>query len=201
MKITTRNRSETAPGSEDAGLTGMEIRDLKRPSEFGELTHITTRYRPDVGDAVCLLVRQGITLKDAAHRLPIRDVTTIYRWRRDHPDFREKLEAARKDAADNFIDKIQEIADTKDIPKEDVPGARLRVDSYKWLAEKANPQKYSPKSEIAADEDNPLQIVIDTGIKRDEPLEADYTNIDDGKTAIDTEREYSQDSDDGHSSE
>lgn len=69
------------------------------------------------------------------------------------------------------------------------------------VGRKANPQKYSPKSVIAADEDNPLQIVIDTGIKRDEPVEADYTNIDgSGKTITYTEEQHSQDSDDGRSS-
>jgi hypothetical protein len=200
MRITNRNRSETSPGSEDAGLTGLQVKELKTKAEFGDLTQITTRYRPDVGDAVCLLVRLGSTLKEAAKRLPIKDVTTIYSWRSTHPDFKEKLDAARKDAADNFIDKIQEIADTKDIPKEDVPGARLRVDSYKWLAEKANPQKYSPKSVIAADEDNPLQIIIDTGITRDEPLEADYTKIDDGKIVTNEEKRDLPNSDDGSAS-
>ena len=186
MKLTKRNQDAI---------------QAKTPAEYGDLTQITSRYRPDIGDAVCLLVRQGITLKEIAQRLPIKDVTTIYSWRSTPLDFREKLEQARKDAADNFIDKIQEIADANNLPKDEVPGARLRVDSYKWLAEKANPQKYSPKSVIAADEDNPLQIVIDTGIKRDEPVEADYTNIDgSGKTITYTEEQHSQDSDDGRSS-
>ena len=180
MKLTKRNQDVVKP-----------------KEEFGDIQNITGRFRQDIADAVCLLVQQGLTFKDVAERLPIRDTTVIFRWRRQYPDFREKLDHARKDAADNFIDKIQTIADAKEIPKEEVPGARLKVDSYKWLAEKANPQKYSPKSVIAADEDNPLQIVIDTGIKRDEPVEADYTSIND-KTIIDTEGRSVPDINDGN---
>ena len=75
-----------------------------------------------------------------------------------------------------------------------MPGRRLSVESYKWLAEKANPQKYSPKSVIAADEDNPLQILIDTGIGRDDPIKAEYTNLDD---KIDTDEKRQPDLEDG----
>tara|TARA_R110002072_G_scaffold104670_1_gene229263 strand:+ start:215 stop:814 length:600 start_codon:yes stop_codon:yes gene_type:complete len=144
----------------DMQLMNIQIQDLP------ELTGLLTRYDPDIGKAVCLLVREGFTLKEVVQRLPIKSVTNIYSWRSNHEDFREAFEAAKKDAADTFADRILEVASCDSISKEDVPGERLKVESYKWLAEKANPQKYSPKSVISADEDHPLQILIDTGISR-----------------------------------
>jgi hypothetical protein len=111
-------------------------------------------------------VSEGFTLKEVVQRLPIKSVTNIYSWRSNHGDFREAFEAAKKDAADTFADRILEVASCDSINKEDVPGERLKVESYKWLAEKANPQRYSPKSVISADEEHPLQILIDTGISR-----------------------------------
>lgn len=144
----------------DMQLMNIQIQDLP------ELTGLLTRYDPDIGKAVCLLVREGFTLKEVVQRLPIKSVTNIYSWRSNHGDFREAFEAAKKDAADTFADRILEVASCDSISKEDVPGERLKVESYKWLAEKANPQKYSPKSVISADEDHPLQILIDTGISR-----------------------------------
>lgn len=153
----------------DMQLMNIQIQDLP------ELTGLLTRYDPDIGKAVCLLVREGFTLKEVVQRLPIKSVTNIYSWRSNHVDFREAFEAAKKDAADTFADRILEVASCDSISKEDVPGERLKVESYKWLAEKANPQKYSPKSVISADEDHPLQILIDTGISRLESKETEET--------------------------
>ena len=167
----------------DMRLMNIKIQDLP------DLTGILTRYDPKVGKAVCLLVSEGFTLKEVVQRLPIKSVTNIYSWRSNHGDFREAFEAAKKDAADTFADRILEVASCDSISKEDVPGERLKVESYKWLAEKANPQKYSPKSVISADEDHPLQILIDTGISRLESENTDTTEVDsnDGQVVADKE--------------
>ena len=181
--VTTEN------GSNDIALLRKEFIEP-------DLTGITSRFNKQLGESICLQIREGFTLKQIVDRLPIRSVTTIYAWRATNQAFREAYELAKKDAADTYADKILEIAEEKDIPKEEVPGRRLSVESYKWLAEKANPQKYSPKSVIAADEDNPLQILIDTGIGRDDPdpIKAEYTNLDD---KIDTDEKRQSDLEDG----
>jgi len=188
---------------------GFAVTTEEEPSDMGllpkeciepDLTDITSRYRPEVGSSVCLLLREGFTLKQIVDRLPIRSLTTIYAWRSSHASFREAYDLAKKDAADTYADNILEIAKEEVIPKEDVPGQRLKVESYKWLAEKANPQKYSPKSVITADEDNPLQILIDTGIGRGGPIKAEYTNLDDKIDSDAKERSLVKDGDDGGAS-
>tara|TARA_Y100001973_G_C5144398_1_gene304645 strand:+ start:94 stop:654 length:561 start_codon:yes stop_codon:yes gene_type:complete len=184
--------------------TDEESKDMELlPEDFVgmDVAGLTSKYRPEMGQAVCVLIREGLTLKQIVDRLPIKSVTTIYHWRRSQSDFKEAFALAKQDAADTYADKVLEVAQLEGIPKEDVPGERLKVESYKWLAEKANPQRYSPKSVIAADEDNPLQILIDTGIGRDQPIKAEYTGIDDTIAIDEKGKPDNKDGDDGVGSE
>lgn len=58
--------------------------------------------------------------------------------------FREDLEEAKKSRADVFYEKIVDTVDTV-YEKDEVPGAKLRVDTLKYLAAIDNPDKYSEK--------------------------------------------------------
>ena len=93
----------------------------------------------------------------------------MYRWMREYPEFKEKIELARKQAADYHHDTVLQTA--KDAMTEEdvrtVPQYKLLVDSHIWAAERCNPDKYGNRQKIVGDEDNPIVFMIDTGIRKE----------------------------------
>lgn len=59
-------------------------------------------------------------------------------------EFKEQLAEAKKDRADLFYEKIVDSVDDV-LEKEEVPAAKLRIDTLKYLASIDNPDKYSEK--------------------------------------------------------
>ena len=136
-------------------------------------------YSVELGDAICHLVREGLTYKDIIKKIGIKHIQTIYYWKTRHPDFAKNLGAARRDRADVYYDRVMEIAEQDHIEKEDVSGLKLKSELYKWGAEKANPE-YGSKV-VAGGPSGPMQIIIDTGIRRDgdevEHVEAEVSDV------------------------
>jgi transposase-like protein len=151
----------------------LQVRDI----ETGELTGESGKwirpiavkeYSVPLGDHVCELVRQGNTYNSITDKMGLGSTQTIYRWRNKHPDFEEHLKAARRDRADYYHDQVMEVAQRDIIERDEVSALKLRTDLYKWGAEKANPQEYGAQTKITGDVESPLQIIVDTGIKREE---------------------------------
>jgi len=128
-------------------------------------------YSVELGDAICHHVREGMLYKSIIHKLGIKHIQTIYFWKSRYPDFAKNLKEARRDRADVYYDKVMEIADQDFIEKEEVSGLKLKTELYKWGAEKANPE-YGSKV-TASGPSGPMQIIIDTGIRRDEDISED----------------------------
>ena len=126
------------------------------------------RFSQEMGTIICELIREGYSYREASRRCGI-PTSSIYSWKKTHEKFAEELYLARKDGADTFAHRVQEIADMESIGKDEVPGLRLQSDLYKWLAEKANPGQYGAQTKITGDESSPLKIIVDTGIRREEP--------------------------------
>jgi hypothetical protein len=61
-----------------------------------------------------------------------------------HPEFDEAVLEAKKQRADVFYEKIVDSVDTV-LEKDEVPAAKLRIDTLKYLASVDNPDKYSEK--------------------------------------------------------
>ena len=151
----------------------LQVRDI----ETGELTGESGKwvrpvavkeYSVALGEHVCDLVRRGDTYNVITTKMNLGSAQTIYRWRNKHPDFDEQLKAARRDRADYYHDQVMEVAQRANIDKDEVSALKLKTDLYKWGAEKANPQEYGAQTKITGDTNAPLQIVVDTGIKREE---------------------------------
>lgn len=98
--------------------------------------------------------------------------TTLARWRREIPEFRQILEDATRDRAEHFHDHVFEELETMHESSSDdrAAVARTAIDSMKWLAQVNNNDRYGNKTKISGDPAAPLQIILDTGIRRDEPL-------------------------------
>jgi hypothetical protein len=122
----------------------------------------TGRFTPEVGDRFCQKVatsKQSLRTICAMDGMP--SVTTILRWLRERPDFREEYRIAKQEQAELMVEEILEIADDgsndtrtdekgREIVCTDVlQRSKLRVDARKWLASKLLPKKYGDKVEAA----------------------------------------------------
>lgn len=86
------------------------------------------------------------------------EARTIYRWLRQHEEFRQQYAHAKQESAEAFAEDILDIADdgsndwmeVRDkkgnisivLDKEHVMRSRVRIDTRKWLMEKLKPKKY-----------------------------------------------------------
>ncbi len=125
------------------------------------------KYNLDDAAKVCALLRSGFPIASLGEEQGLPDIETIYYWKRHHPDFDVAIKEARQYAAEAFANKAINIANNLDgASKDEVQVAKLQIDTYKWVAEKMNPDLYGNKTKIAGDNEQPLTIIVDTGIKR-----------------------------------
>jgi len=127
-------------------------------------------YSVEMGEAICNLIREGRTVHEIATLKGMPPLHLIYRWRNAHPDFSQKLKAAKHDRADYFHDKAVEVLEKSDgFTKDEAPMTKLRFDGYLKLAEKNNPEEYTDKNKQVAGSSTTV-IMIDTGIRRHETI-------------------------------
>ena len=85
--------------------------------------------------------------------------------RKVHPEFGELVDEARKDRAELFFEKIEEVAEQTEADEEEVALGRMRIEAYKHLSEVADPQKYGKRTQITGKIGVGV-INIETGIRR-----------------------------------
>ncbi len=126
-------------------------------------------------DVLCQRVANGENLVKILKEPGMPTYSQVKRWARQNPEFDLSMETAHKDAADYLADRAMEVAEKA---YEDNVGASQMVkvahltDVIKWRAQINNPKKYSPNMKITGDVNIPVQIVINTGIRR--PGDAGY---------------------------
>jgi hypothetical protein len=97
---------------------------MGRPSEYSEERAI----------AICERHAEGESLRDICESEGMPGRATLYRWLAEHADFALLLQRAREELADKLGKEILEIADNT-FDAKDVPVAKLKIDSRKWLAQ------------------------------------------------------------------
>jgi len=124
-------------------------------------------YTTELSDAICHLIREGLTLEKICKFRNMPPLHSIYAWKKAHPDFAKNMKAARKDRASYHHDKAIDILEDNDkIEKEDVPGLKFQFDSYMKLAERGSPDEYAAQPKQLAVQ-TPATIIINTGINRE----------------------------------
>lgn len=94
----------------------------------------------------------------------------VCRWRREDEDFDKALKQARVDRAEVFADKAVETAESlEDANRDEVSVGKLKVDTYKWAAEKHDPEKFGNKTKVVGDANAPLSLNIITGVPQPAP--------------------------------
>jgi hypothetical protein len=68
-------------------------------------------------------------------------------------EFAEQLQKARAIRAERWVGKVTGLIETESgspiiYDKDDVPGAKLAIDTYKWLAKVDNPQRFGDKLDV-----------------------------------------------------
>lgn len=125
------------------------------------------QFQSMLADLICQEVSNGKSLKATSEEMQI-PYATVCAWRRQVPEFNDALNQAYQDRADFLADRaLQEAEDAVATPG-GAAKAKLIVDTIWKSAEVANAKKYSPKQKIEGSITVPVQITIETGIRRND---------------------------------
>jgi hypothetical protein len=117
---------------------------------------------------ICQMVTEGKTIREISLTEGFPPKNVIDHWARKYPEFREDLRLARIARAEYYHDEIIEIAHkTK---KSTINEDRLKSEIFKWGAAVGDPDTYGNRTKISGDPNAPLQLLVDTGVRRAEDL-------------------------------
>lgn len=132
-------------------------------------------YTQDLADRICDQLADGDSLRTVCKEKWAPSKQTVFKWMRTNAEFLSQYARAKQEAADAFIEEMQDIADDGSNDwmlsnKPNNPGwvengeamqrSRLRVDTRKWIASKLKPKKYGDKLELASDPTSPFVVQV-----------------------------------------
>lgn len=129
-----------------------------------------SKYSWALVEELCKEIALGKSLKTVTAPEGMPSISMVYRWLREHDEFRELYESSKEDAADLLAEEILEIADDE---SGDTQRARLRVDARKWVAAKLKPKRFGDfqRNEITGKDGGPVQFQSMTDEELDKRLE------------------------------
>lgn len=161
-------RSETGELEVIDMITGEVVKNSVVPLDVNA-------YRFDYAKAVliCQEIRKGRTLKSIGEDPDFPPLEVITHWQRNDRYFAQELIIARKDRAEHHFDKVAELADeaaqaaSRMSNRDEISAGKLAIDSYKWLAEKGDSERFGKSITHQGSEEKPILMrVINTGINR-----------------------------------
>jgi hypothetical protein len=123
-------------------------------------------YTVPVATLICDYLRSGMPFSKIAELPHMPPYNIMAAWRKRYPDFAEAIKAAKKDRAEIYHDKALLTAEAIET-EEDAKVAKLKIDTYKWAAEKNSPDEYGkapPKEGNSG-----VTFVINTGVPNTPP--------------------------------
>lgn len=127
-----------------------------------------TDYTPELGDLICDMLAEGMSLRKVCSNNNMPDKSTVFRWLRSDPEFRDQYARAKEEAADALVEEMLDIADDASqdfqivkskkgneypvMNAEFAARSRLRVDTRKWIASKLKPKRYGDKLDITGEQ-------------------------------------------------
>ncbi len=120
------------------------------------------------------MIAEGNDEQEVCDSFSIRRGTLI-QWIIKYPEFEEAMKNAKRMRADSYrtmVHKSVKDQIVNPLSKDEVPGDKLIFDKLKWLASVDDPDKYGTKIKHDGNLSAPVQIVVDTGIKVLESLDA-----------------------------
>lgn len=101
-------------------------------------------YTEEKANEICRLIENGITLLSISQLEGMPDISTIYDWQDNNPEFAQAYARARQRQADTLASMVM----TEAFSAHDAQIGRLRIDALKWTASKLAPKKYGDKIEV-----------------------------------------------------
>lgn len=138
----------------DFGVRFAEVREARRESrawraEQRRLGGWLTRrrnvrggppgsYSPALAEAVCFRLLAGKTLSEVCREPGMPAMATVYKWRRERPDFAEDYRVARRMAVEAILDETLAVAEA--VTAETVAATRLKIRTLYWKAARLGPR-------------------------------------------------------------
>lgn len=131
-------------------------------------------YSQELADRVCQRIIEGYSMRTVCKPDDMPAAATLFRWFREHPEFREQYARATEERTEAMSEDILDIADdgsndlmtiqkgnqSYEIENKEVTNrSKLRVDTRKWLMSKMKPKKYGDKVDVTS-EGKSIQPVI-----------------------------------------
>jgi len=136
-----------------------------------------TTYNDVIADAICQEIAIGRSLLAITDDPKFPSENTVYRWKNQYPEFREKYMRAREDQAEHYAAEIIALADTPVVAEkrtikadgseevvigDAVDRTRLQIDARKWYASKLAPKVFGDKvqTQITDADGGPVKFVV-----------------------------------------
>lgn len=117
---------------------------------------------------ICMAIRDGKSIKDiCTGRDGAPSYSTFCLWKYRYPDFREAVKDAQADSAQILAEKVLDIAAGSSTDKLQQDDKKIEMEALKWMAEKQDPNKFGKQTKVTGDSEQPITIMVNTGIKRD----------------------------------
>jgi hypothetical protein len=124
-----------------------------------------TDYTLELTDTICARLSEGESMRSICRDEDMPVLTTIFRWLREKPEFKQQYDIAKEESAESLADEMVDIADNEVsqplivngepvmidgkvvevVDSTAVAHAKLRIDTRKWAASKLKPKKYGEK--------------------------------------------------------
>ena len=111
--------------------------ERKKPEEKKKIGR-PTMYSPELAEKICDLIRNGLSMRQISKTPDMPYVSTIQRWKDEHPEFCAQSARAREESAEKFNDDLIELQEhlknqlmQRLFSGEDFP--KGTVDAYKTL--------------------------------------------------------------------
>lgn len=116
-----------------------------------------TKYTPELQEALCDALRQGMTVEEACKSVGIQP-SSYYGWTHHYPEFLEAVTRARIERAVAWVDRaVEETLRATD--KESAHIARVRADIMLRAAQMSDPARFATHQKVQHDGAQPVKII------------------------------------------
>jgi len=128
------------------------------------------------GEKICdqLMEEADMTLTQICRQTGFPPYYTVARWMMENRDFAESIRVAREMKAELHADRMIELAEDTD--EDNSKSQKVKIDTHKWAAEKANPNRYGQKVQVISEKT--VSITVNTGFSEvEQTIEAESREI------------------------
>jgi hypothetical protein len=94
----------------------------------------------------CERLSQGELAIEISRENGMPSLSTVFRWKEEHPEFRETYARARLMQAQACAERA--VISGRAATAEDANAARVKMDADKWLAGRLDPQNYAERTQL-----------------------------------------------------